>query len=128
MKYGPEITEEICSYLATGSNRTDSCILAGINYQTFLNWLKEKVEFLEAIKKAEVKFKQFHVKTIVKASEKSWQAAAWMLERKFHEEFGLKSRDWKVSNDKESDADNQPIHQLLTVISPNGNDNQRTGG
>lgn len=127
MKYGPEITKEICGYLETGSNRTDSCILAGINFDTFRDWFKKFPEFSEAIKKAEVKFKQFNVMMVLKASEKSWQAAAWMLERKFHEEFALKARDWKSPNERETPADNQPTHQLLTVVNPNGNINQRTG-
>ena len=62
----------------------------------------QKPEFSEAIKTAEAKCKKFHIGIIKRAAEKTWQAAAWWLERKHSEEFGLKSKDWE---NKKSDDD-----------------------
>lgn len=91
MKYGPEKTKEICSLLEKGNSRNDACLLADINQDTFYEWMK-KPEFAEVVKKAELKCKDFHIGIIKKAAEKTWQAAAWWLERKHSEEFALKNK------------------------------------
>lgn len=93
MKYGPDITAEIVGYITSGSNRTDSVTLAGISYETFSSWMKDHIEFNEAIKKAEASCKHRNIDLILKAATKSWQAAAWYLERKYPTEFALKSRE-----------------------------------
>lgn len=128
MKYGPEMTEEICSYLKSGNNRTDSCVLAGIAYETFMRWM-DKEEFSENIKKAETAFKNECIQVIRKAGPTSWQAAAWMLERKYPKEFALKIKE----NEKDSDIPEKMAkraHDLLqqlegkkpnATISKNGN-------
>jgi len=97
MKYSKEKTKEICKYLEQGLNRTDVVILADICYDTFLEWMK-KPEFSEAIKKAEVKCKKFHIDIIKKAAEKTWTAAAWWLERKYKDEFALRHEIGGVEN------------------------------
>ncbi len=91
MKYCAEMTQEIATMLQNGSNRTDACIIAGISYETFTRWM-ENSEFREAIKKAESKFKNGCISVIIKAMPNSWQAAAWMLERKFWNEFAQHMR------------------------------------
>ncbi len=99
MKYGPEKTKEMCDLLAGGNNRTDTCLLVDISYETFTVWM-QKPEFSEAIKKAEAQCKSFHIGIIKKAAEKTWQASAWWLERKHHTEFALKrDNDQSVSPD-----------------------------
>ncbi len=92
MKYGKEITHQIAELLAGGMGRVDSCDFAGISYETFTVWMgdKKKPEFSEAIKKAEMACKQRNIARIQNASKKSWQAAAWWLERKHPEEFALR--------------------------------------
>ena len=89
MKYKPEVVETILDALRKGNGRTVACQGAGINYQTFLNWLEdpEKIEFLESVKKAEAEGHSFDedlYKGVVKkaAENGTWQAGAWMLERK----------------------------------------------
>jgi len=89
MKYGPEITKEICSYIRAGNSYKDSATLVDISEETFYQW-KKKPEFSEAIKKAETTCKARNIAIIQKAAEKTWQAAAWWLERKYHDEFALK--------------------------------------
>lgn len=86
MKYGPEKTAEIAGLLKNGNNRTDSCLLADISYETFTVWM-EKPEFSEAIKKAEATCKARNIQIIQKAAITTWQAAAWWLERKYWQEF-----------------------------------------
>lgn len=90
MKYGKKITNEIVGYISEGLSRDDARILVGIAESTFYEWM-QKEEFSEAIKIAEVNFKQAHVKNITNWSKKQWTASAWMLERKFRDEFGNKT-------------------------------------
>ena len=90
-KYSSEMTADICKWLRAGSSQRDSAVLAGISEDTFYTWIKEKPEFSEAIKKAEQECKARNIAIIQKAGEKSWQAAAWYLERKYHNEFALKN-------------------------------------
>lgn len=89
-KYNPDIVDEICKYLRAGNSQKDSALLAGISEDTFYEWMK-KSEFSEPIKKAEKECKARNIAIIQKAAEKSWQAAAWYLERKFKDEFSLRN-------------------------------------
>lgn len=92
MKYSKEMTHDIVELLKEGGNRTDVVKIVGIHYDTFMEWMK-RTEFSEAIKKAEAEGKQEHIRVIKKAAEKTWTAAAWWLERKYPNEFGLKNRE-----------------------------------
>ena len=95
MKYSQEITEEICKYLRAGNSQKDSAILSGITEETFYDWQRPESdqyhpEFSESLKKAELECKARNIALIQKAAEKSWQAAAWSLERKYNNEYALK--------------------------------------
>lgn len=90
-KYEPSLVKSIIKDIAEGATFKDACDLAGITFETFNTWRKDpsKPEFSEGIKKALIKFKQTHLKNVSKAGAKGvWQASAWVLERKFPEEFG----------------------------------------
>ncbi len=104
MKYVPHTIVAICQAIAGGSPRTKAAKKAGINFDTFCEWMRgdlpnavlkkckteeelatKKAEFSEAIKKAET-IRNALITTdavfhIHKAMKKSWQAAAWWLER-----------------------------------------------
>lgn len=115
MKYGPEITAEIAKSLQMGNNRTDSCTLAGIHYETFLRWMDEHSEFCESIKKAEAECKARNITIIQKAAITSWQAAAWWLERKHRNEFALMKEE--IQKDDEVPARMaKRAHELLAKL------------
>ncbi len=90
-KYTPEMREALLSWIRGGSTYTDACRLEGISYETFLQWQQKYPEFSEDIEKADALCKQTRVATILVASKKSWQAAAWYLERRYKDEFALKT-------------------------------------
>lgn len=46
------------------------------------------VAFYHRFKKAEAQFQRKHIKNIEDFGEKTWQASAWLLERKFPDDFG----------------------------------------
>jgi hypothetical protein len=93
-KLTPELIKEFCSYVANGLTNKDACMLCDIDESTFYGWINKEargglyVELIKSIKKAEGKFKAFHLQNVTKAGKTSWQASAWMLERKFKREFG----------------------------------------
>ena len=86
---------------------------AGISRATFNNWkVKGKQEdsgifadFLEDIKKAEVKFEESNL-NILRAAARSkkahpnWTAAAWLLERVHFERYGRKNQIVKPAEEK----------------------------
>ena len=91
-KYCKEITEEIAKDVREGSSKRDACILSGISEETFYKWYREKIEFTDALEKAELECKNRNIKIIQKAAITTWTAAAWLLERRYHKEYALKSQ------------------------------------
>jgi len=87
-KYSPHMQAALCRWLKKGCNYKDACAMEGISYETFRTWQTEKSVFSVAIKKAEAECKVARIQTILKASDKSWQAAAWWLERQYGDEYG----------------------------------------
>ncbi len=100
-KLTAQLQKKICGYIEKGNTFERSCALCDIDQSTFHRWRQrgEKTkrgkfyEFCKVVKKAEEKFIAWNVAIILKAAEdKNWQAAAWILERKYFAEFGRKDR------------------------------------
>ena len=87
MKYSQEKLASFCDRLRHGSSRIDACILEDIAEWTFYTWMKKDPAFAGAVKKSEGEFKNSLVVIIEKAAVNTWQAAAWLLERKYHDEY-----------------------------------------
>ncbi len=99
------LIEQLATYIENGNFAQDACKLADVSESGFYKWLAtgraildgeiEKtranaltVELVEAIKHADAKFKAYHLSNINRASRATWQASAWMLERRFPDEYG----------------------------------------
>ena len=80
--------ENVLKAIASGLNNDDACDSAGISRSIFYKKIKEDLDFLDTYKKAKIQFKLTHIQKISKAN--NWQSSAWLLERKFAEEFGKK--------------------------------------
>jgi len=124
MKYSKETTDDIVKWLKAGNNQKDSAALAGVSETQFYAWIQKYTEFAEAIKKAEKHCKARNIAIILKAAERNWQASAWYLERKFHNEYALKKVlehvgddnnpiRIKIVNDKMLLNDDRPSHKEL---------------
>lgn len=83
MKRTPEIESRIVELIANGCSYAESAAAVGIHRDTFRVWRKIDPAFSAVIKKAEAEAVAKMVGTITKAAEKTWQAAAWWLERKY---------------------------------------------
>ena len=93
MKYDKEHIDIIIASLNEGDGRVRACQKANISYQCFLDWMENKIEFSESVKKAEIngndKIKDICKRRIIE--DKSWQSAAWWLERNYKTEFASRT-------------------------------------
>lgn len=89
LKYTPETVTAITDALRLGLTRRDACVYGDISEETFSRWMDQHVDFVSAVEKAELHAKKSRVERIEKAGKRgTWQADAWLLERKYANEFG----------------------------------------
>ncbi len=93
--------KKVVDGITAGLPYDTACALAGITYQTFLNWMRageaaesgKFFEFFEAVKKAEAIAESVHIANIKNAGKSGvWQADAWMLERRYPQKWGKKEQ------------------------------------
>jgi hypothetical protein len=89
-KYGPEIHARLVSHIQKGMSIEDAGDIEGIAGVTLRRWSVVHPAFRKEIVKAQKSVKGKQIETILDAGSKSWQASAWFLERRFHEEYGRK--------------------------------------
>ena len=91
MKYNPAHIDPLLKGLRDGLGRVRSCKVAGVGYDAFLDWLQNKPEFSEEVKKAEAVgenlIKDLAKRGLIEKFNTQWQAAAWWLERNYPDEF-----------------------------------------
>ncbi len=103
---------EMIKYISNGNTIKDTCLLCDITEVSFYRWVEKTKRVMnkinnniklndnekifsylsKSIKKAQIQFKDCHLKNINTRSKDHWQASAWLLERKFPEEWGRKDR------------------------------------
>ena len=99
-KLTQEIVDEAIRPKADGLSNGDIICALGIHESTFYRWIgdpKNKLqrELSEGLKKEEAAFKQTLLTTIRSAAlarNQYWTAAAWLLERKYPDEYGKADR------------------------------------
>lgn len=100
----PKLTEEMVAQAiqlkADGLSNGDIVCALGIHESTFYRWIGEprgrlQRELSEGLKKEESSFKRTLLTTIRSAAlarNQYWTAAAWLLERKYPDEYGKAER------------------------------------
>jgi predicted transcriptional regulator len=97
----PGIRKALLNGIRLGMSYEKAAIFAGITYQTFKTWMdKGKVankgqyrEFYDELKKADAEGEAACIQKIQKAAQDgTWQAAAWILERRHPEDWGRKDK------------------------------------
>ena len=104
-KYTEQTVAKLLEALRGGNTRRASCAVAGIDQSTLANWLKEYSDFSKAIEKAEGEAEAKMVSVIKLASDTTWQAAAWWLERKHKAEWS--------SRVEQTGADGSPVKVIV---------------
>jgi hypothetical protein len=94
-KCTPELTNAIAADITLGLPGEVAAVAHGVGRSTFYNWLKWGrrrepgfIEFRDAIQKARAEAEHHYVGIIREAAVKSWQAAAWWLERRSPKRWG----------------------------------------
>lgn len=112
-KLTDQLIDDISTYIENGMSNKDAADLCQITDVTLYRWLREadavdadgkpiaknkqQRKLRDAIIKARAAFKAFHVQSIIRASRKTWQASAWLLERRFPEEYGSTDRAYAMA-------------------------------
>lgn len=86
----PEVLERLEEAVKLGLSVDDACVYAGLHRSSYYEWVKKYPEVTDLLKKAEMTGKVHHLKRIY-GGDKQWQSSAWFLERKFKEEWSLRS-------------------------------------
>ena len=97
-KYNDEIVQKICGAIALGATNKEACYVAGINEDTFYQWVNRKPDFTESIKKAKTSQMLAWVDFIRK--DESWQSKAWLLERIHKDKFARLDKVESVNQNK----------------------------
>jgi hypothetical protein len=83
-----ERTRQLLDYVRLGVPYVFAYRAVGIAEPTFYKKKAEDLEFREALEKAEADAVARNVGIVQKAAQRTWQAAAWWLERRYAEMFG----------------------------------------
>ncbi|MBQ3302194.1 MAG: Hin recombinase [Eggerthellaceae bacterium] len=107
-KLTTRMVEQAVEMKSHGMTNADICRALGISEQTFYRWLREddtrlKRSLSEGIKKAEAEYKETLLQSIMATATREknpqWTAAAWLLERKYPDEFAQTTRKPEVEED-----------------------------
>ena len=95
-KLSAEVQEQICNMIRAGNDQETAARIANVHPGTFYRWMQDERpayrEFREAVEKAHAQAEAGNVTIIVKAAERTWQAAAWWLERRYAPRWGRRER------------------------------------
>lgn len=87
-----ETEKAICDAIRDGATYAAASEAAGIAYATFNEWMKDErpryVKFSEAVQEANGQARTELIRQIKQHGRKDWRALAWILERRFKNEYG----------------------------------------
>lgn len=82
----------ILDALRFGCTRRAASGAAGISHATFYRMLDEDATLRDEVEKAEAEAERTYTSVVAQASGASWQAAAWWLERRKHEDYARREK------------------------------------
>lgn len=91
MKKDETTCNQIVGLIASGVSHKNAAQACGIAKSTLMRWKKEDQDFRDRIRKAEGIAHAKAVKAISDQWTKSWQSAAWWLERRYPEQYARPS-------------------------------------
>ena len=96
-----KMVEQAIEMKSHGMSNADICFALGIAEGTFYRWLREddtklKRALSQGLKKAEAEYKETLLQSIMATATREknpqWTAAAWLLERKYPDEYAQTAR------------------------------------
>jgi transposase-like protein len=114
LKLNKELIEKAHRLISEGHYAVVVCTYLGIDESTFYKWINKAkndleankntiyVQFFQSINEAEAKAEMRHLQNIAKsANDGTWQASAWLLERKHKQRWSTK-QEVQLSGDSEN--------------------------
>lgn len=106
-KLTPEVQGEIVNAIVAGATYKAAAEYAGVSYESFNLWMKRPgrmyLQFSQAVTRANARARVNLLARIQQsAKDGDWRAAAWILERRFRDEYG---QSVEITGDKE-----KPVH------------------
>lgn len=93
-KLTPEVRAMLVNLIKSGQPIANACSVVGIDESTFYNWKvraeageHDFLDFFKSLKRAEDECQAMHLANITAHSKRSWQASAWLLERRWSGTF-----------------------------------------
>lgn len=108
----------VCQWIEKGESATGACNLEFVGYQSFRAHVRKRPSYARRLKRAEEirenLLREFHIANIKKHAEKNVAASMFWLERRFPNEFALRTV-VRSSGDAGSAAvfDKIPLEQLV---------------
>lgn len=87
MKYCSELVDKATGYIRLGLLQQDAAELLGISAETFSIWKKEKPQFSQALKEAQLQGKARMLGLLQKHAEVNLNAVMFYLSRKYPQEW-----------------------------------------
>ena len=125
---GPEaqLTEELADQLAAviraGSYIYVACAAVGISRQVYAKWMQRGLsdrpadalfrQLREKVERAQAEGEVRRVATVAAAANKTWQAAAWLLERQYPERWGRLSQREQVGQAPAEPKPDDPFSEV----------------
>lgn len=111
-KLNDRVVERLVEMYCLGASQGDACRYAGISPDALQQWIKagraqlaalaamppgeyetpDEAALVLALDRAQGEFARANLANIKTAAELQWQASAWLLERRFPEEYGRRDR------------------------------------
>ena len=83
--------ENFLAFISAGGSRKKAAQYVGVGVTTIANEAKRDEEFAKRLELAEASCYMHHLQIVAKAGQEDWRASAFILERKFPEEFGKRT-------------------------------------
>src|SRR5262245_58545278 len=98
-KLTPRRLAQLVKALELGVSRATATAAVGIHAKTLQRWLKwgrhadagPYHDFAAAVEAVEARAQELLVQRVVNAGEKDWRASAWLLSRRWPEEYGTET-------------------------------------
>jgi hypothetical protein len=115
------VQKVILDSIAAGVPRKFAAMRAGIDESTFHFWVRKgkrakrgpHFQFFQSVKKAEADAIARNVAIVQKAAAKTWQAAAWWLERRHPDEFARRE---PVERQRGKQSSGTPADQITGLL------------
>jgi len=90
--YSEAICDKVIELIEAGCYETTAAHAIGVTSQCIANWKTRHPEFGARCEAAHAKAEAWHIANIKRHSDTTWQASAWMLERRHHQKWGRVER------------------------------------